>query len=189
MHPPCKPHTQTQTCGPPCLPQIDTYTLRVLQCLETAPHVSDVELSADGKWRPAGVEGPWVSIHQDPATISIAPPVPVKAEPSGREQGGSWGVLSLRGGGGGLPAGLMGGRAVSVTAVGRRLVPCVLVGSAARLGTEGGGEVGRTEHQVRGDVRCVTCRLKKVGEALFQDLLVAGLGRKKGGEDNVGNTH
>ncbi len=68
-----------------CMLQIDTYTLRVLQCLAKAPHVTEVELSADGHWRPAGEEGPWFSIQQEPAAVAaqLRPPVSVKPDPEG----------------------------------------------------------------------------------------------------------
>lgn len=67
---------------PSCM-QIDTYMLRVLQCLASAPHVSDVELSADGRWRPAGVEGPWFDIRKQPHEVVIQGPVMVKPDPDG----------------------------------------------------------------------------------------------------------
>eukprot|EP00887_Chlorella_sp_A99_P007921 scaffold12.g7921.t1 len=64
--------------------QVDAYMQRVLASLGGAPHVTDIEISADGLWRPNGSDGAWHSIAQDPASVRVAPLAAVKPDPEGK---------------------------------------------------------------------------------------------------------
>lgn len=44
--------------------QIDTYTARVLECVESMPAVMEVEISPEATWRPAGSTGAWQHLDQ-----------------------------------------------------------------------------------------------------------------------------
>lgn len=45
---------------------------RVLLCLRGLPDVSDVEISAEGLWRPDGSGGEWLDIASDPAGVAAS---------------------------------------------------------------------------------------------------------------------
>lgn len=67
--------------------QVDAYMQRVLASLGGALHVTDIEISADGLWRPNGSDGAWHSIAQDPASVRVAPLAAVKPDPEGGADG------------------------------------------------------------------------------------------------------
>lgn len=97
---PAPARTSSRSTTPTPMLQIDTYTLRVLQCLASAPHVSEIELAADGHWRPAGTEGPWFSVQEDPKAVAAQLPTGVKPDPEGGPGWGAacWVVVAGRGG-------------------------------------------------------------------------------------------
>ncbi|CAD7704203.1 unnamed protein product [Ostreobium quekettii] len=62
--------------------QRDVYMDKVLQCLKMAPDVSEVEVSPEGKWRPAASDHRWRSIFDDVADAAVVTAAAAKEEDS-----------------------------------------------------------------------------------------------------------
>lgn len=60
--------------------QRDSWMQPVITCLKALPDVTEVEVNADGWWRPAGVNMPWQSTTVDTAPLSM-PKVQIKPDP------------------------------------------------------------------------------------------------------------
>ncbi|KAK9826692.1 hypothetical protein WJX74_010222 [Apatococcus lobatus] len=59
--------------------QVDAYMQRVLECIQSQPDIVEIEVSAEGQWRPAGSTDRWRDITEDVSTAAITGPV-VKQE-------------------------------------------------------------------------------------------------------------
>ncbi|CAD7700592.1 unnamed protein product, partial [Ostreobium quekettii] len=60
--------------------QRDVYLDRVLQCLALAPDVSEVEVSPEGRWRPAASSERWRSIFEDVEDAAVVTAAAAKEE-------------------------------------------------------------------------------------------------------------
>ncbi|DBA91014.1 TPA: hypothetical protein ACH3X2_004216 [Trebouxia sp. C0005] len=60
--------------------QRDSWMQPVITCLKALPDVTEVEVNADGWWRPAGVNMPWQSTIVDTAPLSM-PKIQIKPDP------------------------------------------------------------------------------------------------------------
>ncbi|KAI3425891.1 hypothetical protein D9Q98_007864 [Chlorella vulgaris] len=63
--------------------QVDSFTQQVLQCLQSRPAITDVEISAEGRWRPDGSSGEWFDIAAEPASVAAALAAPAAAAGAG----------------------------------------------------------------------------------------------------------